>query len=463
MVLNRVLNLFRRTSTGDNDDQSGLHATVIPRAEHNISRKDISASAIKVMYRLHKSGYQAYLVGGGVRDLLLGLSPKDFDIVTDAKPEEVKKLFHNCRLIGRRFRLAHIMFGREIIEVATMRGHHDEEKGGHISKRDASGMIVRDNVYGSIEEDAERRDFSINALYYNIADYSILDFANGVNAISKRRIEMIGDPAARYREDPVRMLRAVRFATKLDMTIEPATAEPIYELADTLGAIPPARLFDEMCKLLLAGKAEQNFDMLREFGLFDVLFPELGEFLNNEASEQDLDFIRGALRNTDSRVNSDQSVTPAFIYAALLWPMVEAKARELGTESELSEQDAFQVAASETLDRQQQRTAVPKRFTLMSRDIWTLQFRLPKRGGKRAERLSTHPKIRAGFDFLLLRSEVYGGELVELANWWQRFLTSTGDKRSAMLRDVSGPKRSNRRRRPRRKPQTKTAAPKSDS
>ncbi|MBW8189513.1 polynucleotide adenylyltransferase PcnB [Neiella marina] len=437
----------------------------MPRAEHNISRKDISPNAIKVMYRLNKSGFQAYLVGGGVRDLLLGLSPKDFDIVTDAKPEEVKKLFHNCRLIGRRFRLAHIMFGREIIEVATMRGHHDEEKGGHISKRDSSGMIVRDNVYGSIEEDAERRDFSINALYYNIADYSILDFANGANAIANRRIEMIGDPVARYREDPVRMLRAVRFATKLDMTIEPATADPIHEIADALGGIPAARLFDEMCKLLLAGKAEQNFKMLREFGLFDALFPELGEYLANDASEQDLAFIQAALNNTDQRVNSDQSVTPAFIYAALLWPLVESKARELEAESELSQQDAFQIAASETLDRQQQRTAVPKRFSLMSRDIWTLQLRMPKRQGKRAERLATHPKIRAGFDFLLLRGQVYGGELQQLASWWQQFLESSGIQRGALIRETSSdtPKRSSRRRRPRRKPQPKAAPPSSES
>ena len=454
MVLTRVMNLFRRNANNETDSTEELTAHVIPRSEHSISRKQISQNALKVMYRLNKSGYQAYLVGGGVRDLLLGLEPKDFDIVTDARPEQVKALFHNCRLIGRRFRLAHIMFGREIIEVATMRGHHDESKSGNISKQDESGMLVRDNVYGTIEEDAQRRDFSINAVYYSIKDYSLLDFAHGIEAIKKRKIKMIGEPESRYREDPVRMLRAIRFATKLDMDIEPGTANPIPELAETLAAIPAARLFDEMCKLFLSGKAQANFDMLRQYGLFDIMFPELSEYLQNEATKEDVEFIRKALANTDKRVNNDQRVTPAFIYAALLWPIVESKARQLEAESELNAQDAFQIAASETLDLQQQRIAVPKRFSLVSRDIWTLQIRMTKRQGKRAERLSTHPKIRAGYDFLLLRGEVLGGETQELANWWQQYLAATAEKRQALMKDVSGQRRgpSRRRRRPAKKP-----------
>lgn len=459
MVLKSVFKLFRRSNDGSGLPEGGLEATVFPRSEHGISRQQLSPNALKVLYRLHKSGFQAYLVGGGVRDLLLGESPKDFDIVTDARPEQVKKLFHNCRLIGRRFRLAHIMFGREIIEVATMRGHHDESKGGHISKRDDdSGMILRDNVYGTIEEDAERRDFTINALYYNIADYSVLDFAGGIEAIKRRRIEMIGDPEARYREDPVRMLRAVRFATKLDMTIADETAEPIHDNAELLAGIPAARLFDELCKLLLAGKAEANFQMLRDYGLFDILFPELSEFLDTEASEQDLAFILAALRNTDARVNQEQSVTPAFIYAALLWPLVEFKMRELSSQSELHTTEALQVAASEVLDRQQQRTAIPKRFSLVSRDIWSLQLRLPKRQGRKAERLATHPKIRAAFDFLLLRGQIYGGELEQLAQWWQQYLASTGEKRQALEKEVAGFNRGPKRRR-RRRPSKPKAKP----
>lgn len=456
MVLNRVINLFRRSEKAHQPANGSLHATVIPREKHGISRQQLSPSALKVLYRLHRSGYQAYLVGGGVRDLLLGESPKDFDIVTDARPEQVKKLFHNCRLIGRRFRLAHIMFGREIIEVATMRGHHDESKGGHISKKDdESGMILRDNVYGSIEEDAERRDFTVNALYYNIADYSVLDFANGLEAIKKRRIEMIGDPEARYREDPVRMLRAVRFATKLDMDIEEATAEPIHNNAELLAGIPAARLFDEMCKLFLAGKAEANFHMLRDYGLFDILFPELAEFLKTEASPAEVEFILTSLRNTDNRVNQDQSVTPAFLYASLLWPLVEFKANQLRLDTELAESEALQIAASEVLDRQQQRTAIPKRFSLVSRDIWSLQLRLPKRQGKKAERLATHPKIRAAFDFLLLRGQIYGGELEKLAQWWQQYLTASPEKRGSLEKEAykgRGPSRGRRRRKPTSKP-----------
>ncbi|WP_432763224.1 polynucleotide adenylyltransferase PcnB [Echinimonas agarilytica] len=436
----------------------------MPRSEHGISRQQLSPSALKVMYRLNKQGFEAYLVGGGVRDLLLGQQPKDFDIVTNARPEQVKKLFHNCRLIGRRFRLAHIMFGREIIEVATMRGHHDDSKSNQVSKLDDAGMIVRDNVYGTIEEDAERRDFTINAIYYSIADYSLLDFANGIDAINNRRIEIIGDPVERYREDPVRMIRAVRFATKLDMTIEPRTADPIHDLAHLLGSIPAARLFDEICKLLLAGKAEENFQMLREFGLLEALFPDLVTFLDSDATEADEAFILAALRNTDERVNNDQSVTPAFIYAAMLWPLVEFNARELATESELGPSEAFQIAASEVLDRQQKRTAVPKRFSLVSRDIWSLQLRLPNRQGKRAEKLSTHPKIRAAFDFLLLRGEVYGGELKPLAEWWQQYLTSTGDKRASLIKEVAGSgsagKRPGSRRRRRR---TSPNKPKKDA
>ena len=261
----------------DQQTQDSTQPLVVGRNEHGISRKQFSPNAIKVLYRLKDGGFDAYLVGGCIRDILLGQQPKDFDVVTNATPEQVKKLFRNCRLIGRRFRLAHIVFGREIIEVATMRGHHEAapEDKNQISQSSDQGQLLRDNVFGSIEEDAERRDFTINALYYSINDFSIHDFANGIAAINARQIELIGDPKTRYREDPVRMLRAVRFATKLDMTIAPATEKPIKELASLLDNIPPARLFEETLKLFLNGKAEENFLMLRRYNLFKSLFPAL--------------------------------------------------------------------------------------------------------------------------------------------------------------------------------------------
>src|SRR5690554_1168508 len=256
---------------------------IIPRDKHPISRKDISEHALKVLYRLHNSGYQAFLVGGCVRDLILGLHPKDFDVATNATPEQIRKLFRNCRLVGRRFRLAHVVFGREIIEVATFRGHHDtsdDESTDKVGQQDAEGMLVRDNVYGSIEEDAQRRDFTANALYYNIADFSIIDFADGVKDIEAGVLRMIGDAATRYREDPVRMLRAVRFATKLNMRLDESVAQPIRELAPLLQNIPPARLFEEVLKLFTAGKALANFEMMVEYHLFQPLFPLLKTYLN---------------------------------------------------------------------------------------------------------------------------------------------------------------------------------------
>src|SRR5690554_3798343 len=255
---------------------------ILTRDQHSVSRKDISEAALKVLYRLHNAGFQAYLVGGCVRYLLLGLHPKDFDVTTNATPEQIRKLFRNCRLVGRRFRLAHVVFGREIIEVATFRGHHDSADSDDsikVGKQDAEGMLLRDNVYGSIEEDAQRRDFTINALYYNIADFSIVDFADGVKDIESGLIRMIGDPATRYREDPVRMLRAVRFATKLNMRLDDTVAKPIKELAPLLQNIPPARLFEEVLKLFTAGKALANFEMMVEYHLFQPLFPLLKTYL----------------------------------------------------------------------------------------------------------------------------------------------------------------------------------------
>tara|TARA_R110000772_G_scaffold16138_8_gene46163 strand:- start:3124 stop:4404 length:1281 start_codon:yes stop_codon:yes gene_type:complete len=400
-----------------------------------VSRTDISDNALKVLYRLHNNGFQAYLVGGCVRDILLGKEPKDFDVTTDATPEQVKELFRNCRLIGRRFRLAHVVFGREIIEVATFRGHHpnqDEEAKDNLSKQSDHGQLLRDNVFGSIEEDAERRDFTVNAMYYNIADFSIHDFAKGMQAIEKREISMIGDPATRYREDPVRMLRAVRFAVKLGMKISPDTANPMYELAPLMANIPSARLFEEVLKLLLSGQGLETYKLLNEFNLFEQLFPQLGPLLKTQNSRE-LAFIEQVLMNTDNRINSDMKVTPAFIFAALLWYPLEERCQQHMVEGGLNHFDAFNLALSDVLHRQIQRIMIPKRFTITVREIWQLQQRLPKRYGRRAFQMLEHPKFRAAYDFLLIRGQIEGGELLTLAQWWTDFQNVDPEERQGML------------------------------
>ena len=415
------------------------------RGEHGISREDVSPNALKVMYRLNGAGFESYLVGGCVRDILMGHEPKDFDVVTNATPEQIKGLFRNCRLIGRRFRLAHIVFGREIIEVATFRGHHSEPdnndeaagdsktaKAKVTAKQDAHGQLVRDNVFGTIEEDAERRDFTFNAMYYSVADFTVKDFANGLAAIEKREVELIGDPETRYREDPVRMLRAARFAVKLGMRIEAKTAAPIKSLANLLQNIPPARLFEETLKLFLSGKGEETFLMLHEYGLIEPLFPQLTPFLKDENSRE-MQFVRRVLANTDERINSDQRVTPAFLYAALLWYPVEEESQRLQSESGLNAHDAFNIASGEVIARQTQRIMIPKRFSTVVRDIWILQQRLPKRFGRRAFQLLTHPKFRAGYDFLLARGQIEGGDLLELAQWWTHFQHADNGKQKGML------------------------------
>ncbi len=286
MIIKRVINLCKRVFTKNTSKKAinNNHVTtlkepiVLTRDQHPVSRQLISPNALKVLYRLNKGGFDAYLVGGGVRDILLGQKPKDFDIATNATPDEIKALFRNCRLIGRRFRLAHIVFGREIIEVATFRGHHDsasekEKSCTKTSKQSEDGMLLRDNIYGTIDEDAERRDFTINALYYSSKDFKIFDFANGVQDVKDKVIRLIGDPETRYREDPVRMLRAIRFATKLDMEIAVETRKPISELSPLMANIPAARMFEEFMKMFISGKAVANYHQLREYNLFSYFFP----------------------------------------------------------------------------------------------------------------------------------------------------------------------------------------------
>ena len=344
-----------------------LSPQIYTRDQHPVSRNLLSANALKVLYRLNKAGYDAYLVGGGVRDILLGLAPKDFDIATNATPEQIKALFRNCRLIGRRFRLAHIVFGREIIEVATFRGHHDtapkkQQNCQKTSKQSEHGMLLRDNIYGTIEEDAERRDFTINALYYSSADFKVYDFANGLDDIKARMIRLIGDPETRYREDPVRMLRAIRFATKLDMTIAPKTEQPIKALAPLLDNIPPARMFEEFLKLFLSGKALANYQQLMHYQLLQYFFPILVQALNNQELPFLEQFITTALNNTDERINNNKRVTPAFLFAAILWYPLQKQVTQLRQQTQLTAQDAFFSALSEVMAEQQRSIAIPKRF-----------------------------------------------------------------------------------------------------
>lgn len=392
----------------------------IPRDQHPISRNDISENAIKVLYRLHKGGFEAYLVGGCVRDLLLGVTPKDFDVVTNATPEQIRQLFRNCRLIGRRFRLAHIIFGRDVIEVATFRGHHsDEEKEvGKIARTSDEGMILRDNVYGTIEEDAYRRDFTINALYYNIADFAIYDFVGGMADLEAGTLKLIGEPEARYREDPVRMLRAARFATKLGLRIDDSCRTIIPALAHLLDDIPAARLFEEFLKLFLAGKAVANFEVLNDLGLMAPLFPVLKVPFKDPASIE-YQMVYQAFIDTDSRLQENKSVNPGYLFAAILWYPMVARASEISQEASFSEYDAYQMASADAISLQVRSISLPKRFSIPMRDIWILQLRLVQTTPRKAIRLLTHPKFRAGYDFLLLRAKVENDKQLRLlAEFW---------------------------------------------
>ncbi|MFV8833482.1 polynucleotide adenylyltransferase PcnB [Aquisalimonas sp. APHAB1-3] len=428
-------------------EQLRAQVRVIPRSEHQISRSQISDHALKVLYRLKNAGFEAYMVGGGVRDLSLGREPKDFDVATDAKPEEVKDLFRNCRLIGRRFRLAHVFFGRDIIEVATFRALHDPENGdGDVAVED--GLILRDNVYGTVEEDALRRDFTINSLYYNIADFSVVDFANGMDDLEAGRLRLIGDPDARYREDPVRMLRAARFAAKLGFQISPETGDSIPEMAPLLANIPQARLFDEIMKLLMGGVGAHTFSVLRRYGLFEQLFPQTEAALAGPSGEVWDLFILRALGNTDRRVNEDKPVTPAFLFAALLWPSISERAQVLEAE-DMHPTQALQEAIGEVIAAQLERVAIPKRFSVPMREIMLLQPRLARFRGKRASRLLSHPRFRAAYDFLLIRAAA-GDAPQELADWWTQAQEAPGQQPPAQEPASEGKPRRRRRRRRRR-------------
>jgi poly(A) polymerase len=410
---------------------------ILTSRQHSLHRDDLSRHAVSVVERLQQAGYQAYVVGGCVRDLLLELEPKDYDVATSATPEQVRAEFRNARVIGRRFKLVHVHFGREIIEVATFRANHpeeDEDEASHLAARNESGRILRDNVYGTLEDDAQRRDFTINALYYDPTTERILDHTHGVHDIRNRLIRLIGDPEQRYQEDPVRMLRAVRFAAKLDFEIEQHSAEPIVDLADLLDDVPAARLFDEIIKLFLSGKAERTFELLLEHDLFAPLFPASAEALEDNP-EYAGTLIRNALVNTDLRIAQGKPVTPAFLFAALLWPALPARV-EANQARGLPPIPAMQEAAHDLIWEQCQRTAIPKRFSMPMREIWDMQERLPRRQGRRADQLLDNPRFRAGYDFLLLR-ESAGEQTGGLGDWWTDYQEANESERRNMIRGLS--------------------------
>lgn len=396
---------------------------------HSIQAEHISINALKVLKRLSSAGFQAFLVGGSVRDLLLGLHPKDFDVATDAHPDEVRALFRNSRHIGKRFKILHIRFGREIIEVATFRAHHD--RASHEDNHTDSGMILRDNVYGTFEDDVNRRDFTINALYYQADDQKVHDLTGGITDLEKRVIRLIGDPETRYREDPVRMIRAVRFAAKLNFRIDPDTSEPIRSLSHLLNNVPPARLFEEVLKLFMAGHAERTFVLLKEYQLLEWLFPETVRALSPVAER----LITLALRSTDERIRDNKPVTPAFIFAALLWPQLQVQCKSLQASGH-SPLGAFHITYPAIIDHQSSFTSLPRRYATPVKEIWDLQFRLHRRQGRRVRTTFNHKRFRAAYDFLLLR-EAAGDQSGDLGQWWTEFQEQDDNGKEAMIRKLS--------------------------
>lgn len=416
-------------------------------AHHYIDPKKISSLALKVIQRLESEGFEAYLVGGGVRDLLLGNSPKDFDVSTNARPEEIRQLFRNSRIIGRRFRIVHVLFGREVIEVTTFRGHHPESKSADPNKHartSDSGRLLRDNIYGSLEEDARRRDFTVNALYYSPSTERILDYCNGLEDLDSRTLHLIGDPETRYREDPVRMLRAVRFCAKLDFTLSPDVVSPFTALAPLLHDIPAARMFDEVLKLFMSGAALATYKELQRHQLFGFLFPASQRILRHEDPVSHR-FVEAMLRNTDLRVRQNKPVTPAFLYGAILWPAVRQHTEALLKQGE-PPVPARQQAGIASIEHQLQYTSIPRRFSTPMREIWELQPRLENPRG--ADDLLLLPRFRAAYDFLLLREEA-GEDTGNMGDWWTQYQEADEEQRRSLVNQLqlTRPKR----RKPRRK------------
>lgn len=432
-LINKIKNLFSSKSSA-----APAAPRVIPASQHSFPASDVSFGARRVLETLADAGYEAYLVGGSIRDGLLGVHPKDFDIATNATPEQIKQVFRNCRLIGRRFRLAHVRVGREILEVATFRGHHHqieiEEEQSHKASVSDEGLILRDNVFGTVQEDAIRRDFTANALFYRLSDGAIIDYVGGFDDIQSRRLRLIGDPETRFREDPVRILRAIRFAAKLDFTIDASLAAPIRILGTQLDHVPAARLFEEIQKLFLSGYASAVWRKLGEFGLESHLFPLL-----KDLSDAEREMIVIAMNNTDIRLAQDKPVTPAFLLAVLLWAPLKREWERLKAQ-DVHPVPAFQQAAQNVIGIQNQQVSIPKRFQIPMREIWDLQVRLPRRQGKRADQTLEHPRFRAAYDFLLLREQSGESESdAGLGEWWTRYQEMDEAGRRTMISQLDAP------------------------
>ncbi len=408
----------------------------------------ISRHAMTVLKGLKQKGYDSYLVGGCVRDLLLGLEPKDFDVSTNASPEQVRRVFRNARVIGRRFKIVHVRFGREVIEVATYRGapasSHQDESTHRVGEE---GRLLADNIYGTRDEDAIRRDLSVNALYYDPGSDEVLDYHEGLADIKQGLLRIIGDPSERYREDPVRMLRVVRFASKLGFEIDPSASEALDQHVDLLTNIPPARLFDEVLKLFHSGSAVTTFEKLRQHGLFEYLFPATDQLLNSEEEGYPRTFLPLALNNTDKRIQQGKPVIPAFLYSVLLWePFRQYKMAAM--EQGISEYDSIHQAADQAIVEQLSTVAIPRRFTAQMREIWVMQFFFDQRKSRHVARLLENRKFRAGYDFLLLRESV-GQATKETADWWTRIQDVDENERIKMTRSLPG--NANKRRRRKKK------------
>lgn len=443
-VLKRLSKFFNRTSR-DFDDKY-----VEQTQENSLPKRKICPKAHQVVSVLKENNFQAYLVGGCIRDLLLDKNPKDFDVATNAKPHEIKALFKRSRIVGRRFQIVHVPFGRDIIEVTTFRSNSIDKKHSqrakHHLQQSASGLLTRDNVFGSIQEDAQRRDLTINALYYDPVEDSLEDFCQGIQDLRDRKIRIIGDPTLRYREDPVRLLRVVRFTAKLDFEIESKTRKPIAKMASNLSHVSAPRMFDETLKLFMSGYGLSIFKLLREFGLFAAILPQTNRIIE-QGDNLSLRLIEQAFENTDLRISNKQRVTPAFIYAALLWPAVSQVASNLQARGH-SPSMAMNKAANEVISNQIPITAIPRRFTTAMREIWSLQLSLPRRSGQRAKRLSEHPRFRAAYDFILLREQA-GENLDGLGNWWTKYQQVDEFQRQDMVKKIEThrPRRARHRRR----------------
>lgn len=449
--LNKVFKKREQAIVAINEADLNLSqsAKKIAFKKHQINQDLISSAALKTCEGLQNAGFDAYIVGGAVRDLLLDFKPKDFDVATNAEPEEVNRIFRRSRIIGRRFRLVHVLWGRETIEVSTFRGHHDNNQNKDDGSTNDTGRILRDNIFGSLEDDAVRRDFTANALYYNPKTQEVLDFHNGVADVKARLLRMIGEPITRYKEDPVRMLRAVRLSAKLGLKIDKATEKPIAELADLLQDVPPSRLFDEMLKLFLSGHAIESINILRAQHLHHGLLPLLDVVLEQPLGEK---FVMLALKNTDDRILEGKSSNPSFLFAALLWHEV-LKAWQV-QQKHAPMIPALYNAMDEVIQLQAKKLAIHNRFVSTMKEIWAMQPRFEQRAGKRPFALITHPRYRAAYDFMLLRAE--SGEIAtEIGEWWTTFAHASSEQRTAMLLPDAAPKK--RRKRKPKKPAVKEA------